>query len=679
MKKRCLAALLILVFSFSLIACNKGGNDAPQNKNSNSGSAGSNISSDSGSSYNNTDSGNYSDSGNSSADNNYPGDSSYSGDGSYSDAGGNASPSGNAPLSLTMYKVNDNFITIVIEDKSSSDTLRSMNVTQLYIRANNDKVGINISGSYASYGFYADDSYSDWRSGDIFDNVMICPNSAMMTIKGNGVAAGLSEGMDFSVEMYSNGSNSNCTPYGSGKVGAVQTVSENDISKIYAEIACKYAPAEKAHDTWNGQYIFCRTNYDNGNYNYEYGTSDIEVTDSGAIVLTLVKGADTMTFVFRESKYDEANYAYGTVIEAEAELPFKPDWHTDATLRLGSDYYNSNLIVPRLNYSYYDDQGSYHSDDYEFTPLTLSSKTAPADFRDEDKYGTISAILKDNGHFLHPSGSNYTITVDEGSDYIYDYSTEKSTEYPCTAITMCEYDINNYRTAYKVLTTFNSTADAAAIYNYRKEWYQSDTSTYELMGSTIQYTSSYGLYRKEADNYSYNGFLKYNGMHYAYPDPNYSGDQHDYMYSSVPFDATKNTPGLELISVMASILSGEHRSIDSQSATMYTSFSASTYYGIRTDFTVYDYDNYSETARNEYARYEGTNAYILSYYSDSWNKEYAVFVDVIEFGPEQSVSTRYQYNLDSLDNVTITLDNFRDFTPAKTITHTFDMTRVITY
>lgn len=597
---------------------------------------------------------------------------SYSDDGSYSqDSYPMSSDHGHDVLSLLVYKLNDNTIHARVEDSKNSGIMGT-GVNQVYVRITdgdgNECASVSLSPDYGSFGYYTNNS-TDWHGSDSTSNLALYSNIAGATFSGNGIANGIRDGLNYAIEVYTNNGNSDPT-YGEGKV-SVKVVSETELSELVAEEALAYTPKEKAHNTWAGQYLFSNSYYDGSDYVYEYGIANVSITDNGAIRVDLDSKDTQKTYILEEKDYEEIKYDYGTVVEGKAELPVY-DYHNSAVLHytkeVGSpaDYY--------LDADFYENNKSYNYR-YQLSPIGASATTAPEGFSDTDKYGYVDAILKDKSNFLYPSGDNYIFKLYKGEESVYNSATEETTYYPCVTTELYEFDINDNCILTKYVWAFENNAAASDFYARRQSWYtNSDTYHLELMGKEVRMTEKQSYYYYGRKYYE-NSFKTYDGMHYADYEYLDEGRVH-YIYSSKAFDSSKRTPGVELIKILTSIPSGSHRSLDSQSASMYVYFSASSYSGVSMDFEIYG-DNGS-IGSGYYATYDGLTARSITYGQNWENGDYVnyVYVDEVVFGEEEATATRNKYKVNDFSNVTITLDNYKTLTPDSTETHRYDMTRV---
>ncbi len=693
MKKKILSVTLLLALTLCLFGC--GNNDK------NTGSSGTNVSSNKGTegSYSLDTKGNIvdgngnvvndnfgiDDSGNivdnqgnvvgNTSDGQYDPDNNSSegySSGDYSGNGNNLNmPGGHEHdiLKMTIYKIDADTVHVRVEDTKNSGIMGS-DINQIYVRINNGTDNMEIGGfsfsrDYASFGYYTNNG-TEWVSAGSYENLALYTYVAGATFRGTGIGNGITEGMTYTIEIYSNSGNSDPI-YGESKIDSIKSVSEQDVALLIAEESLAFVPENKAHNTWEGQYVYCNSYYDDSDYVYEYGIANISLTEYEAIKVELLGKAETRIYVFEEKDYDEVTYDYGTVVQASADLPTE-DYHNEADLKYTKEV--DSPVEYRLEARFYKNN-KYYNYSYSFIPMGAAATAAPENFSDTDKYGYVEAILKDKDHFLYPSCDNYIIKVSKIKDSVYNNSTSEYTYYPGVSITLYEFDINDFCLKTKSVTTYEDASAASAIYGYKKSWYTSASTYFNMTGNEVRYSQASDYYNEKA--YYTKSYLTYDGMHYADSSYNYD-DTMDYLYSSKPFDSGKMIPNKELIMLTTSIPNGTHRSLDSQNATMYTSFSASTYSGISLYFNVYGNNDFNVSS--DYAVYEGMSAYSISY-STNWstNTNY-VNVDEIVFGAEETTATRYKYKVSDFTNVSITLDNFRSMTPDSTESHRYDMTRI---
>lgn len=565
-------------------------------------------------------------------------------------------------LDFEVYKTGSDKVHFVVKGEKCGDLANESAEIRIHF---SDPAGtqVTVSHNYASLGtmdtngewisFYAD-SYTGFFS--------IYEDYTGVTLEGPGIANLIPEGAEYIIYVHNgNYELSNKTAYGHGNLTAIYTLSESEFNAFADAEAVNFKPAKRASDFWAGNYLFSTGHSEGDMYIYENGYATIELTANGAVLISVHSKNTDKTFVLEESSFDKADYDYGTVIEAKADLP-SDNGNQRATL-----FYSGNERgTDSFSFSYYDNTDYDKSMSLSLTKYQPSMGSAPADYDDTDRYGYISNELGKSGGFLSPATDNYVVVYNGNQTQYYDGEALN-----CATIELYEYDINDQCIGYRESIFADSSEDLNKIFSQFTQWNSKD---YVMAGDRINYTTDYMPSTTKDGLISYCD-AAYNGAHYVYYDtvkyPDYA-EYEVYKYFSQPVRRT-GFLDFETVRKLIGIEIGDHRSIDSENAEMYTNFD--TYSG---NFTYSVYANDMSYTFYKDATYilEDTTFKSITYSNGYSYEEDKVLIYTAEIGEEIATVTRYTYIVDGFSNIQITLNNYESFTPDEVVSHKFDMTRV---
>ncbi len=560
----------------------------------------------------------------------------------------------NNDMSCVIYVVNPNKIHVQVQGPQCEAIMN--NKGSLIVDFEDGAVQLNLSSDYASLGWRAsEDNWESINKGSYDTSIYSFQTIYGVDLEADGIANRLKDSMAYTifVNQYEGTINGQ---YGQGKL-RLEQIDEAALTTVVMEEVKSYVPANSSHDIWAGEYIFSNYDYDAGVYHY--GFVDIIAGDKGALTVSYEYEGAVQVFLMEEMNYDEVTYDYGSFTEAKIEVP--------GNSNRGSVSYTRNASGMAEYYFNYNDSSNSRYVSGSLTPLDAGSKIMPENYDDSDTYGYATTAMQDNTGYFSATTDDYLLTVRKGS--FWGYIGDEYQELPCVEYNLYSFDANNMCIDWRIRIDFESANDAQKVYKeyskyeYYKGVYVEDNHFY--------YTSSASP-RKKSEMVYFDNYNCYEGAHYAYY-YYHEGDYVSYIYMSKPYKPAQNMPK-EFIRLFVNIPNGDHRSIDIQNSSMYTSLSVySNYIGASISFYAEDLD----TTLGE-VRYEGNTFKMLTYY-ESWDDIYYVDVTVIEFTAEEAVLTQYRYMVEDFRNVKISMDNYTSFTADKTITHRYDMQRVVTY
>lgn len=509
---------------------------------------------------------------------------------------------------------------------------------------------------YANFGYSDGGEWKNFDNGGWRQNVCAFDNLYTCTLIGEGICDILPESSEYSLYCVPRNNSEGMDQYlvKTGKFSdLLQTTSEEELASMLLAEKLMYTPGNKAHEIWEGTYL-SDTYSDVNAYVY------IDVTDTGLLFVQYFGDDMTREFILEESSYDEAVYDYGSYISASAALSAEggDNEYLDMSIYCDSD---GN---PSLSMRY----SNYNTSMYSYVNLYKYNQRhqATEGYEDIDEYGKMQEAFDDTSIYYMPESDDYLIEYYNTSKYnIYnesDWSVEKS--YPYETWNMYCFDANGIEKSRHLRYKFESADDAREVYDYmiNKSSYSSDEV--HCVDNLIYYVSTGISDDKLHRLYSCNWFYDCNYAKY-----NYMNDgQIFYIWMSKPItEEERHAITLEEALFWRKIGNGEHYSRDEAGYYLYA--------------WVYDDDcSISCSASDfEYAyssssmRFNGASAISVGY--SEWEER--VIVTEYEFDKTDAVVTQYVYDWYDFSNIEITFDNYKSYTPVKTVTHTYDMTRLV--
>lgn len=578
-----------------------------------------------------------------------------------------------ANIQLSAFIIDNYTVHVVLEDLNKSGLINKN--ADISVGDLEGDFSLSFRPDYCGISYKAGGDSWNGCNAQLYD---VLKDFAYMTIKSeNPVSQYFVQGM----EMICNVSNAATYNYIGGwnfKLTDVRNISSDDLKTLEANEQALYEPENKAHDIWVGEFISTRWESDES---MDYlGLATVELTEKGALKVSIEEKYLNFNFILKEKDFDEVDYSYGKVISAHAGLT-KENYNTSVEMsyNIEADGYRSYS----LTYNEYSNDGSKYYD-WRLCNMPEAGKKAPDDYKDEDKYGYIDAILKDKNNFLYPTTDNYLLSALKTTDYIYDSTTETSEEFPMIELRLREYDENDYLSNEKIVCVYENESARQKGYNYRKEqWYKwYDEYEFTFSGNETRLDEhmkdvSYS-YSKNDVLGSY-GYELYDGCHYAYYNNTYDEGSFQYVYSSKAIDTVTTMPGVEMYKALLYVPNGTHRSLDTPNSDLSTYIYASSYgddSSLSISGSMYVDENYIYYNSSAMMRYDGNRLTALSYNYDYYTQKYMIDIFEMEIGSEEATVTLKRFAVDTLGKSGITLDTYKNFTPDKTVTERFDMVRV---
>lgn len=437
-----------------------------------------------------------------------------------------------------------------------------------------------------------------------------------------------------------NGSSNNDNPV---SVGQTTDVPDNDDSGSSGSGKKKYEA------TWDGVYL--------ADAYYFKGYLNVEPADNGDVKFSLILGDYTKDYTGKEENYDFSSYDYGDYMYAEV----KPNDNTFFRYNADPDheYIEFSGQAPTAD-------GSTEDMWISFFKFDGSPHKAPKDYDDSDRFGMIARTDADDSSYYFADTDDYIIEYSKSSSMWDGDDSTPCEEYNLYSFSEAGVEVGNRKTKF----VFEDAADAKRSYDYQVQSYGS-SDYYKF------YLSDNIIYRFYSDG----GNSKITTAYNWYADCNYAFASTDmdylhYYYMSKPISSSVYNLSLEDL-LYYRMVSGEHRSLDTKDATLNVSISES-------DTYIYVYDSSDDAMKgNGYylAKIDGRTLVSITadhyYHYNGKGYDYAIIVQEYSFDDTEATVTEYQFEVDDFATADITLDNYKSREADKTLSHRFDMTKVI--
>ncbi|MCR5769376.1 MAG: hypothetical protein K6G45_12985 [Lachnospiraceae bacterium] len=443
----------------------------------------------------------------------------------------------------------------------------------------------------------------------------------------------------------------------------MRTLTPEELEAKQSEIQMNREALNPCKADWAGEYI--------SGYNSVPAYLKAEVSDTGIIHFHIVIRDKVYDWYAEESYYNEENYDGMKYVSASSSIN-EPNGSNIANLSFSSNDQNPKAAYIDM-YCYDEGYGSIY-----FNRFNGAWHTAPSDYKDEDVKGLFKDSVFDDDCFK-PVTDNYMLMVRGGSSMSGLYA--GSDMYDCENIySLYSYDANDYGIQYVEKYVLTSESDAAAAYNKtiaEMSDYQRSVYTYVQNGRNIyiihNITDYYNYYAKMGQLDAIYGDDWYVNCHYIYPDDN-SDAYYTIMYLSKPYTEDDYSMSLQQMlywKAMAYQLPGVsdpnyYMRVEVNEMRMHF------------EVEVEHYDNaeggYMNGVQDDYLRYHGDTAEGIRVYYSDWEKTGTVFVHEYIFGETEITVTEYQYPITDINNLDITLDNYKSKSFDAIYTVTFAVT-----
>lgn len=437
----------------------------------------------------------------------------------------------------------------------------------------------------------------------------------------------------------------------------VKSISEDDYKKVKIEMSSKKVAATPAQASWDGMYM--TDSY--GDFN---GYAEVETTPNGTVHFKAIIDGVAEEYYLEETMYDCAHYDYGDYILADCPLTgmggsesARWQYHSDAA-------YEDNISI---TYTY----DNYSTGEYKnasFYKMEGTWREAPKNYEDKDKYGLLSVKHSDDSKYFSPATDNYILRVVSPTE-----AWNGSESLPCDEYRLVSFDETDHMIDNKIKYVFENEADAKAVYDY----YVSSGYEMEFHVSGNVFYKAYGeddlsYYRKDSKlDYSYAGSDWYKNVNYLYIYDDESNK--DYVYLSQPITDDVFSVDVEDMLYWNSMEYGEHACIDTPNASLSVNIDQ---YSVSICLRDYgdDQDKCMYSGSGVY-RVNGRDIVTMDY--DTYKSQ--IFIKEFKFDEEVCEVTEYTYDVADWKNFGVTFENYKSKTPVKTLTHRFDMERVMEY